>query len=531
MKVPGIFLIPRFSCSHLNVYLAMSIRQYPVEEGKMIRKLILLFIIVLWPLFFTGPSLAGVTVAASVTTSANQGKCPIGVTVHGKISSTQAGMVSYEYVLSSGVKLPGTLQFDKPGTQEISAGFVAGAPSLPQYPLSGWAAINIIDFWDGGQTTPGSGMSNKAYWNVTCQNPDLAVTEVTWTPCPLPNNKAPQPLGSVLFKYKNQGTGPSGPYTLLLTCEGVPGTAPFGQTPSCPEGIFPKTMPFSSGMAAGEAGQTGVIGGSCNMPPKWGGGKYRITAQASLNGGSSDELGKTDNNQKTLEIEVPWVKLTDVLFMTVEGNKYKGACSANKNTTILNGKIAGNGYGVIKYQWVIDGVPSSSISEMTYHVDDILNEVSVTSIPMEDKTGTGAIKIISPVQKQSNTAVYTIACTNADLDAAWLGTLSTTFGKWKNLGALSSSSQACTACVATIDEISGLDRKSLSLVKEGEGLTQKLKTGRLSKADADQITRRLNDISKLLEANWAKRNGLVNLYNSQLSSSNTQPRRVNTIPR
>ena len=494
----------------------------------MIRKLILFFIITVWPLVFTAPSLAGVTVTTSVTTSTNQGKCPIGVTVHGKISSTQAGMVSYEYVLSSGVKLPGKLQFDQPGTQEISAGFVAGAPSLPQYPLSGWAAINIIEFWDGGQTTPGSGMSNKAYWNVICQNPDLAVTEVTWTPCPLPNNKAPQPLGSVLFKYKNQGTGAGGPYTLELTCEGVPGTGPFGQTPTCPEGIFPKTMPYSTGMAAGEASQTGIVGGSCNMPPKWGGGKYRITAKAFLNGGSSDELGKTDNNQKTLEIEVPWAKLTDVLFLTVEGNHYQGECSSKKNATILNAKIAGNGYGVIKYQWVIDGVPSTSVSELTYHVDDILNEVSVVTIPLEDKTGTGAIKIISPGQKQSNTAVYTITCASSGFDAGWLGSLSTTFGKWKNLAPLSPASQACTACAATFNEIGGLDRQSLPLVKEGEGLTQKLKSGRLNKAEADRITLRLNEISKQLEANWVKRNGLVNQYKNQLSSFNTQPRRSNT---
>lgn len=478
-------------------------------------------------------SFAGISVATNVTTSTNQGKCPIGVTIHSKISSTQAGMLSYEYVLSSGFKQPGTLQFDKPGTREISVGFVIGEPSLPQYPLSGWAAINIVDFWDGGQTTPGSGMSNKAYWNVTCQNPDLAVTEVIWTPCPLPNKKAPQPLGSVLFKYKNQGTGPSGPYTLRLSCEGVPGTGPFGQTPTCPE-VFPKTMPFSSSMVAGEASQTGIVVGSCNMPPKWGGGKYRITAEAALDGSvyaSSAELGKTDNNQKTLEIEVPWAKLTDVLFMTVEGNNYKGECSSKKDATILNAKITGNGYGVIKYQWVIDGVPSSSVSEMTYHVDDILNEVSFTSIPMEDKTGTGAIKIISPGQKQSNTAVYTIACTSAGFDAVWLGTLSTTFSKWKNPGNLASAPQTCAGCLATFNEIGGLDRQSLSLVKEGEGLNQKLKLGRLSKAEADQISSRLNEISKLLETNWTKRNSLVNLYNKQLNSFNNQPRRTNTLSR
>ncbi len=106
--------------------------------------------------------------------------------------------------------------------------------------------------------------------------------------------------------------------------------------------------------------------------------------------------------------------------------------------------------------------------------------------------------------------------------------MSTTFGKWKNLGNLSATPQTCAGCLAAFNEIGVLDRQSLPLVKEGEGLTQKLKSGRLKKAEADQITRRLNEISKQLEANWVKRNGLVNQYKNQLSSFNTQPRRSNT---
>jgi hypothetical protein len=69
---------------------------------------------------------AGIKVTTTVTPSSNQGKCPVGVTVTGKITATQAGTVNYEYVLSSGVKMPGTIHFDAPGTQEVSAGFVAG---------------------------------------------------------------------------------------------------------------------------------------------------------------------------------------------------------------------------------------------------------------------------------------------------------------------------------------------------------------------------------------------------------------------
>lgn len=473
-------------------------------------------------------SFAGVSVTTTVAPSSNQGKCPVSVMVTGKITATQAGTVNYEYVLSSGVKMPGTIHFNAPGTQEVSAGFVAGSPSLPQYPTSGWAAINITN-------QPGVGMSNKANWNFTCKNPDLVVTSLTWTPYKTPSMKAPLPLGSVLFNYKNQGTGESGPYKLRLSCEGVAGTGPFGQTPLCPEGIFPKTWPFSSSLAPGEATGTGIVGASGSMPPKWGGGKYRITAEAELADNASESGPyheyELTNNQKVLEIEVAWAKLTDVQFMTVEGINYQGECSSQKNATILNAKIAGNGYGVIKYQWIIDGVPSGSPSELTYRVDDMLDEVSVVTIPLQNKTGTGAIKIISPGQKQSNTATYTIACTNGGFDSFWLGSLSTTFGKWKNLGNLSPAAQACTGCAATFNEIGSLDRQSLPLVKEGEGLTQKLKLGRLSKGEADQITRRLNEISKLLDANLVKRNGLVNQYNNQLNSFNAQPRKLTPLSR
>jgi hypothetical protein len=52
------------------------------------------------------------------------------------------------------------------------------------------------------------------------------------------------------------------------------------------------------------------------MPPKWGGGKYRITAEAELADNAS-ETGpyheyEVTNNKKVLETEVAWAKLTDV---------------------------------------------------------------------------------------------------------------------------------------------------------------------------------------------------------------------------
>jgi hypothetical protein len=261
-------------------------------------------------------------------------------------------------------------------------GLLAGDPYLTQYPTSGWVAIDL----GGGK------MSNKASFNVTCKNPDLAVTDITWTPYNKTNMNAPIPLGNIIIKYKNQGTGNSGPISMTLSCEGVPGTGPFGEPPICPSGIFPKSVsPVNLDLAAGQGNETGIISPSDTMPAAWGGGKYKLTAEAKLLSGDH-EFDET-NNKKVLEINVPWKPLTDILAMTVTGHNYKGVCSDKVNTIILDLKIMGNGYGTIKYQWIMNGTASTFVQEVVYRVDNSVKEAgAAVVIPLQDQTGWGSIK-------------------------------------------------------------------------------------------------------------------------------------------
>lgn len=68
------------------------------------------------------------------------------------------------------------------GTVDFDKGLVAGAKSLPQYPTSGWIAIEI----DGK-------LSNKAVFDVTCKDPDIAVTDLKWVPYSTQYKNAPVP--------------------------------------------------------------------------------------------------------------------------------------------------------------------------------------------------------------------------------------------------------------------------------------------------------------------------------------------------
>ncbi len=481
------------------------------------------FLICLALLFF------GVVVASqaepSATVSVNpptyQGKCPVSLWVDAKITSTSAGNVTIKYVFSTGYETPyEAIKFDKPGTIDYQKGLVSGEKSLPQYPTTGWVAIVL----------PGGKMSNKAPINVTCKDPDLAVYDLTWTP---PKNvvlKAPIPLGSTLVKLKNQGTANSGPISLTFSCEGIPGTGPFGGTPSCPAGTFPKTWaPISTNLVAGEATETGIVAGSNNMPPSWGGGKYKITAEAKLMSGDTEP--DTTNNKTVLEINVPWAAMTDISWMNATGQNYKGVCSEKQNATIVTGKISGNGYGTIKYQWIVDGNPVGSISEIQYKVDDMILEAGgVIVLPTQNKTGWAAIKVISPVQKESNHAPYTIECTNA-FDKGLIDKASLSFGYWKNLGKLAPAPQTCQECLSTFNQINGIDQRYLPLVKEGEALTKGLHAGGLSKPENDRMSRRLNEISKELDANMTQRKGLVVQYEKQVTDFNAQPKRLKPVVR
>lgn len=123
----------------------------------------------------------------------------------------------------------------------------------------------------------------------------------------------------------------------------VPGTGPFGETPFCPAGIFPKTFsPISTDVAVDAENETGIVGSGGSMPPSWGGGKYKISAEMKLLSGNQ-EVDKT-NNSKEIEINVPFAVMTDVITIMITGAKYMGACSSTKNVTLLSAKIAGNGY-------------------------------------------------------------------------------------------------------------------------------------------------------------------------------------------
>jgi hypothetical protein len=278
-------------------------------------------------------------------------------------------------------------------------------------------------------------------------------------------------------------------------------------------------------LVPGQETSTGIVG-TGTMPPSWEGGKYRITARTKLTMYEADET----NNVKELEIDVPWAKLTDVLTIMLEGTKYKGECSASKNVEILKGKIAGNGYGVIKYQWIIDGVTDGTVHELTYYVDDILKEVGVITIPLQDRTGWGRIKIVSPGQKQSDTAVFTIACTGQGIDPGLIGKLNVNFNKWISLGKLSPAPQGCQGCTSTFNQISSIDQRSLSLVNEGQILTKKI-TGTANKLEKDNTARRLNEINSQLEANMSQRNGLLAQYNKQVADYNTKPRKPAPVRR
>jgi hypothetical protein len=453
----------------------------------------------------------------SVDPPSYQGKCPVGIMVNANITATSAGSMTIKYVFSTGYETPNqTITFNAPGTEWYQNGFVAGEKSLPQYPTNGWVAVVL----------PGGKMSNKAPINVICKDADLVVSDLVWTPLKNVVMKAPLPFGKLIVKLKNQGTANSGPVSLTFSCEGLSNTGPFGETPSCPAGFFPKTFaPTSTNLAPGEATETGIDAGSSN--PVWGGGKYKITAEAKLMNGDAEP--DTANNTTVLETNVPWAALTDISWMNATGQNYKGICSAQQSATIVTGKISGNGYGKIKYQWIVDGNPAGNVNEIQYKVDDMIIETGLMISPQQSKTGWAALKIISPVQKESNHAPYTIQCETFDQN--FLKQLNLSFGYWKNLLKLSPAPQTCQECLSTFNQINSIDQQSMTLVKEGEALTKSLSAGGLNKAENDRMTRRLNEISKQLDVNMTQRKGLVGQYNKRVTDFNAQPKRLNPAGR
>jgi hypothetical protein len=155
----------------------------------------------------------------------------------------------------------------------------------------------------------------------------------------------------------------------------------------------------------------------------------------------------------------------------------------------------------------------------------ILEAGGVIVLPTQNKTGWAAIKVISPVQKESNHAPYTIECTNA-FDKGLVDKATLSFGYWKNLGKLAPSPQTCQECLSTFNKINGIDQRYVPLVKEGEALTKGLHAGSLSKPENDRMSRRLDEISKQLDANMTQRKGLVLQYEKQVADFNAQPKRL-----
>jgi hypothetical protein len=87
-------------------------------------------------------------------------------------------------------------------------------------------------------------------------------------------------------------------------------------------------------------------------------------------------------------------------------------------------------------------------------------------LPLQNKTGWAAIKIISPVQKESNHALCAIQCETFNQSFSNKSNLS--FGYWKKLGKLSPAPQTFQECLSVFSQINGIDKRSMPLVKEGK---------------------------------------------------------------
>jgi hypothetical protein len=62
-------------------------------------------------------------------------------------------------------------------------------------------------------------------------------------------------------------------------------------------------------------------------------------------------------------------------------------------------------------------------------------------------------------------------------------------------------------------------------------LTKNLSVAGHSELENDRITRRLNEISKELDANMVQRKGSVDQYHKRATDFNAQPRRLNPVTR
>jgi hypothetical protein len=111
---------------------------------------------------------AGIIATLNADNASYSGICPVDINFKGTITTDKPGKVQYRFVRSDGVIHPvETLEFNTPGTKEVTATWIACDPVKARY--EGWQSINIV--------YPEELQSNKANFSVTCDQttPDLAV--------------------------------------------------------------------------------------------------------------------------------------------------------------------------------------------------------------------------------------------------------------------------------------------------------------------------------------------------------------------
>jgi hypothetical protein len=92
-----------------------------------------------------------------------EGTCPVEIRFSGRISVAGGpGSVTYRFIRSDGASAPvQVLNFDGPGSKNVSTTWRLGAPTSRFNPYRGWQAIKILD--------PVEKQSNKASFTLRCQ--------------------------------------------------------------------------------------------------------------------------------------------------------------------------------------------------------------------------------------------------------------------------------------------------------------------------------------------------------------------------
>ena len=451
------------------------------------------------------------TVGASLTVSpvSYAGKCPVQVYFNGKIGSAIKGDVKYVFIRSwNSVTTPvQTLKFDVPGAIDVTTNFPVDTQQNPSIPAAGWVAIKIL----GNPEI----ISNHADYKVTCQYPDLEVVSISGIPELFAGDVTS--YESWKIKIRNKGNGDAEPMEARLRCEPVAGSGPGGLTPSCPD-MFKHTGLNYSKLEAGKEIDTAFF--PATFTEKWKAGKYRVIAEADYN----NKVNDTDksNNQKTVELMAKWTPITDVQIKWT-AQSYKGTCPAN-DIPLMSGELSANGLGKVQFQYASNTNPNVGTFEHIFMTPGEKFPVGIktaTSATTPNTSGWYQVKVLSPVAKESAKAAYTIECLQFSIDPGWLKNLKTTFSGWNSLEKLSPPPQACQGCVTIFNQILVLDKASLPLAQEGEGLVQQTPSG----GQNEGKVQRLNQIKGQLDTNMTQRRSLINKYKTQLSDFETLQKR------